>query len=253
MKASALISALAKYEQAGYNIDSLIADVRLDKSGVACGKSFIPPTKKCSKEKAKTTPKEALQRTTQKQKARQKLRAEVEKRPNRAIRWSDRAQAKNEVKPSALTSRKAMLNQINSWQRELEALGSDAKQAVDSLKLMEEVRAAIAKNDDLKKMIAGVKDEQRADLERMFKGRLSQQNARIASLKKKIFETLHPRKLVRMPKGSSQREFAIAVEKLSTGDKQAIKQYTVPRPKGYKTGDDRQWAKKQAAKKAKKK
>lgn len=78
---SALISALAQYEQLGFNIDSLLENFDARGQGVACGNSWIPKGKKCSKEKAATTSKEAKQRTVEKQKARQKLRAEVEARP----------------------------------------------------------------------------------------------------------------------------------------------------------------------------
>ncbi|MBD2076219.1 hypothetical protein H6F86_20530 [Phormidium sp. FACHB-592] len=79
---AALISAIAKYQRLGYNVDSAINSLRQDArgEGVACGKSFISPRAKCSKEKSKTTSKEALQKTTAKAKARQQLRAEVEGR-----------------------------------------------------------------------------------------------------------------------------------------------------------------------------
>jgi hypothetical protein len=69
-----------------------------------------------------------------------------------------------------------------------------------------------------------------AELNRIYKGKVSQDEAQNLALSTRMFHTLHPRKMIRVPKGTTQREYADIVEKLMDDDKQAIKQYTVPRP-----------------------
>lgn len=53
--------------------------MRLDQrgQGVACGRGWIPRSKKCSRDKAAATPKEAKARTVEKSKERAKLKSEV--------------------------------------------------------------------------------------------------------------------------------------------------------------------------------
>jgi len=69
-----------------------------------------------------------------------------------------------------------------------------------------------------------------AELNRIYKGKVSQNEAHDLALSTRLFHALHPRKMIRVPKGTTQREYADIVEKLMDEDKQAIKQYTVPRP-----------------------
>ena len=69
-----------------------------------------------------------------------------------------------------------------------------------------------------------------AELNRIYKGKVSQDEAHDLALSTRLFHALHPRKAIRVPKGTTQREYADIVEKLMDDDKQAIKRYTVPRP-----------------------
>lgn len=68
------------------------------------------------------------------------------------------------------------------------------------------------------------------ELERTYKQKVTPTEAQTAALQKRIFETLHPRKQVKMPKGSTQRDFAEVVSRILDGDKDAIAKYTVTKP-----------------------
>lgn len=131
---AALISAIAKYERLGFNIDSLIDTFDAKGQGVACGKSFIPKGKKCSKDKAATTPKEALQRTKEKQKARQKLRAEVEGRP---------------AKESKVAAKTVKLNTPENLKTVKRLLGGDDEMAANTIKQIEALDEVLPGSSDL--------------------------------------------------------------------------------------------------------
>ena len=78
-------------------------------------------------------------------------------------------------------------------------------------------------------------------LNRVYQEKVSPEQAEIAALNKRVFETLHPRKLVRAPKGTTQSQYFEAVYRLAAGekDKTLWKQFKVNRPKGYKTAAQR--------------
>jgi hypothetical protein len=65
--------------------------MRLDQrgQGVACGKSWIPRSKKCSRDKASQTSQEAKARTVEKSKARAKLKGEVKAAKGQKARVKD--------------------------------------------------------------------------------------------------------------------------------------------------------------------
>lgn len=67
-------------------------------------------------------------------------------------------------------------------------------------------------------------------LNRIYRERISMDAAKLAALNKRIFETLHPRKLIRVPKGTTQMQYAEIVRELGSGNKEYMKKYTVPRP-----------------------
>ena len=60
-------------------VQGYVDGMRLDQrgQGVACGRGWIPRSKKCSRDKASATPKEAKDRTVEKAKERAKLKGEV--------------------------------------------------------------------------------------------------------------------------------------------------------------------------------
>ncbi len=68
---------------------------------------------------------------------------------------------------------------------------------------------------------------------------LDRPRAQAIAMTKRAYERNNPSKLIRVPKGTSQREYYDIVSRVSSGDKQAIQQFTVKRPKGYKTADQR--------------
>ncbi len=146
---------------------------------------------------------------------------------------------KNNIVKSTVGKRQFLLDQLKQVQAKLTRLGSEAL-----------LYSEKGKTKDAKQAL---KDDTVNQLERTFKGTVSPIEAKIVASYKRLFETMHPRKLVKVPKGTTQREFAEIMSKLTEGDKAAIKKYTVPRPKGYKTASDRRYAKKKAEADAKKK
>jgi len=67
-------------------------------------------------------------------------------------------------------------------------------------------------------------------LNRLYKGKISMDEAQVAATLTRTFHALNPRKLIKMPKGTTQQEYYQVLNKLLDGDKAAIKKYTVARP-----------------------
>lgn len=77
-------------------IQGYIDGMRLDQrgQGVACGKGWIPRSKKCSPDKAKQTSKEAKAKTVEKAKARAKLKGEVKAAKGQKPRVKEKTEPK---------------------------------------------------------------------------------------------------------------------------------------------------------------
>jgi hypothetical protein len=93
--------------------------------------------------------------------------------------------------------------------------------------------------DETKKIRSELRKNQVDRLERSLKQRITPTEAKTASIQKRIFETIHPRKQVKMPKGSTQRDFAQAISELLSGDKKAMEKYTVTKPPKAKKSSKR--------------
>lgn len=67
-------------------------------------------------------------------------------------------------------------------------------------------------------------------LNRLYKGKITQDEADTAAILTRTFHALNPRKQIKMPKGTTQRDYLAIVNQLLDGDKKALKKYTVTRP-----------------------
>lgn len=66
-------------------------------------------------------------------------------------------------------------------------------------------------------------------LNRLYSGKITMELAQVAALLTRTFHALHPRKQIKMPKGTTQQEYYQVINRLLDGDKAALKQYTVKR------------------------
>jgi hypothetical protein len=79
-------------------IQGYVDGMRLDQrgQGVACGKGWIPRSKKCSRDKATATPKEAKARTAEKARERAKLKGEVKAAKGQKPRVKEKPEPKQD-------------------------------------------------------------------------------------------------------------------------------------------------------------
>jgi hypothetical protein len=83
--------------------------------------------------------------------------------------------------------------------------------------------------DDIAKVTEAL-NPQIETLNRIYKGKVTMTEAKSLAVSTRAFHAIHPRKMIRVPKGTTQREYSDILDRLFNGDKQAMKQYTVPRP-----------------------
>ncbi len=145
---------------------------------------------------------------------------------------------KNKIAPSSLSDRRDILTQIKKWDAQLTQLGAEANEAIEDMKTPDSPNAAIDKwangIDSLEVLSEKIKQDQAAGFDRMLKGRLAKVDAKIVSAQKKIFEIRNPTKRIVAPKGTTQAEYKVIVDRLRAGDEEAIAQYTVKKPKKLK-------------------
>lgn len=172
---------------------------------------------------------------------------------DRVVLQSDRAfgvdlQAMNEILPFDLTSyrqTREVLSEIESELSLLTDLSAEARAEAAMRGFVETMRSVF---DEVRDGVAEVQpildklDQERLDrLERTYegRGRIDRDHARIAALQTRIFHTLNPRKLIRVPAGTTQAEYAAIVDRLVMGDKKAMKEYTVKKPAAKKRSSKR--------------
>ena len=83
--------------------------------------------------------------------------------------------------------------------------------------------------DDIAKVTEAL-NPQIETLNRIYKNKVTMTEAKSLAVSTRAFHAIHPRKMIRVPKGTTQREYSDILDRLFNGDKQAMKQYTVPRP-----------------------
>lgn len=168
-----------------------------------------------------------------------KLRSRIEKRLQPQKASEPEPEPANQVLPSNVSDRKWIDSHLKGWNTELTRLGAAATEAIEEMQFNEVLDAAI---DKLQGIIDGIQttldraDKIRGDdivdrLNRTYEGKIDQVEARAARLYKRVYEAVHPDKIIRVPKGTTQREYADIVRKIHKGDKSTIKQYTIPNPK----------------------
>jgi hypothetical protein len=143
----------------------------------------------------------------------------------------------NNIMPFDITSTREMRQAVRQIEREigyLHGLAEEFKEEVAQRVLVNSIHHLVEEVRSSKDLIAKVRETQRERLERIFAGKVDRLTARGTAINKRLFEILHPRKLIRVPKGTTQKEYAEIVDRLANGDKKAIKQYTVNRPKKRK-------------------
>ncbi|MBE9178675.1 hypothetical protein IQ268_08895 [Oculatella sp. LEGE 06141] len=149
----------------------------------------------------------------------------------------ERLTGDNNIVPFTVRERKRLLGQLQSRMDELQGLGAQATKAIDrqnAKNVIESTLGSTRQSRERQRQLF------RESLEQSLNPRrVGRTEAKIAAINKQIFETANPRKLVRVPRGTTQREYAEIVSRLASGDRAAIRQYTVPRPKGYRTAGDR--------------
>lgn len=143
-------------------------------------------------------------------------------------------QIKNNIVKSPLSDRKQMISRLKGQQTELNRLGQLASEAIAQVQAKESMQRFI---DTLKNELSQSQSvmnqliaDKREELDRTFKGKVDRFDARVANGYRRVYEALHPRKMIRMPKGTTQAEFFDAVKRINDGDKDAIKKYTVTKP-----------------------
>jgi hypothetical protein len=141
----------------------------------------------------------------------------------------------NEIKPARLSDRRDLMNQLKGWETDLTRLGAAANDAIAAHQFKELIEELNNDLEDLFQQADTLSSEQRKrnaeKLERLYRGRIDRFDAKIAKAQKLYFEATNPTKQIKVPKGTTQREYADIVQKLVDGDKQAIAQYTVKKPK----------------------
>jgi len=138
-------------------------------------------------------------------------------------------QAKSAIVPFDFTKRKevgGLLSQIRGSHVERTRLSQEANEQIEKLKFMEGIQEAIAGADEILK---GVRSKRRESLERLYKGRTSPENKKLAMLNKRIFQVLNPDKKIVIPKDTTEAEFSVIIGRLAKGEKDAIDKYTVPK------------------------
>jgi vacuolar-type H+-ATPase subunit I/STV1 len=160
----------------------------------------------------------------------------------------DLAGAQNNIMPFGLRTQRRLIQQLEFEQKRLSDLAAQVKER-DKPKvkdILADLQKTVNEASDFASQITDrYRKEDVERLNRLLKGRLQRTDARLAAIDKRLFEINHPRRLIRMPKGTSQIEFANAMKRINAGDKAALREFTVPRPKGFKTASERSWARKQ--------
>lgn len=159
---------------------------------------------------------------------------------------SDPSSVGNNIVPARLRDRRHLMLQLQDWDLRLRSLSTEAQLRSSEFEIDELQREVEAIN-------AEIRNSDIAKLQRMFKGRVGPEEAQLIAISKRMFELMHPRKLIRVPPGTTQAEYGAILEALNEGDRMALRQYTIPRPKGHKTAHDRKVNAKKSAKKSTKK
>lgn len=202
----------------------------LCKAGKPCGRGWIAESKKCHPDKRKHAIKNRKPDLERYANVKRKEKGLPEKSlPSLRPKLESQAFTAADLRQSRI-SFEGMLNNIvptNSAQTELvDRLKADLKSLQDLARdavIENRLRLNRIENDKLLKPVI-------EKLNNLYKGKITIEEAKYIALTKRCFEVLHPRKMIRVPKGTTQHEYAEIVSKIIANDKEAIKRYTVSRP-----------------------
>jgi hypothetical protein len=238
------------------------ATSKLEKAGKPCGRGWIAEKKRCSPDKRQHALKNRrddllsyANRKRQEKGLKPKEKPKPEPLPDISLEELDSSEqmlqdslekfgeplklalqeppitfedALNDIKPfnkeqgRLLKSLKGELLDLQKLAKDFAKEQLDRGDGADWDKLSKQIRL---------KFLAETAAKDRVDrLNRLYTGKIELSDAQTAALLTRIFHTLHPRKMIRVPKGTTQREYYDIVNRLMEEDKKAMKQYTVTRP-----------------------
>lgn len=233
-----------------------LMDANCGPTSHSCGKICIPVHKKCSKKgalgevergkKARDYAKHLKAGGKDDRKGFRPSAEELEKigqdlQPKNAI-----AAGLKRISPEA----KGLATEAQRTIGQLEELGKEASSVGKMSEAFNDLKKSIKETNEFLESINPYKgetiDQQAArmarearDKERESRGIVGRDLAKHVARSKQTFELLNPGKLIKVPKGTTQRQYFDILVALNKGDKDALKQYTTPKPKGYKTVSDR--------------
>ncbi|MGC8710960.1 MAG: hypothetical protein ACP5RH_01075 [Leptodesmis sp.] len=232
---------------------SLLAylDAKCGPSSHECGKICLPVHKKCRKsgalgeaERGKKAAAYAKHLKAGGKDTRKGIKPSAEELAaiGQKLSPDNRVRPFKRVSPTA----KGLATEAQRTIQNLTEMGKAARLAGEAQKAKEETREKIAQ-----KVLREAQNMRLRDRE--SRGIVGNAHAKAIAILKRTFELLNPNKLIKVPRGTTQQEYWDILQKLNNGDKEAIKQYTVPKPKGYKTARDRQKSSQKNASQAKRK